>query len=192
MQCKGPNQTLQQQMAPQQGSLSKPFQKKGKGKACARGARGKGSKVWKPCINFLKQQAAFDHTAMLTEESHTAPTSHMVSSIRPSGIFTWVKTESSISLHRTNSMWPTFNATMCLADCIGECSMGSVQALEMPMMTAPISQVVQQSIFPSTLDLTPDYDTEELSCRYTKEEHYTTHVNDLVTGGCTHWPTKIK
>jgi len=38
VQCKGPNQTLQQQMAPYQGSLSKALQKKGKGKACARGA----------------------------------------------------------------------------------------------------------------------------------------------------------
>jgi len=38
VQCKGPNQTLQQQMAPYQGSLSKVPQKKGKGKAHARGA----------------------------------------------------------------------------------------------------------------------------------------------------------
>jgi len=37
VQCKGPNQTLQQQMAPYQGSLSKVPQKKGKGKAHARG-----------------------------------------------------------------------------------------------------------------------------------------------------------
>jgi len=70
--------------------------------------------------------------------------------------------------------------------------MGSVQALETPMMTAPISQVVQQSIAPSALDPTPDYDAEDLSCSYTKEEHYTTCINDLITGGCTHWPTKIK
>jgi len=38
VQRKGPNQTLQQQMAPYQGSLSKVPQKKGKGKAHARGA----------------------------------------------------------------------------------------------------------------------------------------------------------
>jgi len=38
VQCKGPNQTLQQQTAPYQGSLSKVPQKKGKGKAHARGA----------------------------------------------------------------------------------------------------------------------------------------------------------
>jgi len=81
---------------------------------------------------------------------------------------------------------------MRLADRIGECSMGSVQALETPMMTAPISQVVQQSMFPSALDPTPNYDADNLSCSYTKEEHYTTQVNDLVAGGCTHWPTKIK
>jgi len=70
--------------------------------------------------------------------------------------------------------------------------MGSVQALEMLMMTVPISQVVQQSIFPSALNPTPDYNTDDLSCGYTKEEHYTTQVNDLIAGGCTHWPTKIK
>jgi len=52
--------------------------------------------------------------------------------------------------------------------------MGSVQALETLMMTAPISQVVQQSIFPSALNPTPDYNADELSCRYTKKEHYTT------------------
>ena len=89
-------------------------------------------------------------------------------------------------------MWPTFNAAMRLADRIGERSMGSVQALETPMMTAPISQVVQQSIFPSMLDPTPNYNANDLSCGYTKEEHYTTWVNDLIAGGCTHWPTKIK
>jgi len=50
--------------------------------------------------------------------------------------------------------------------------MGSVQALKMLMMTVPISQVVQQSIFPSVLDPTPDYDADDLSCGYTKEEHY--------------------
>jgi len=174
VQRKGSNQTLQQQIAPQQGSSSKQFQKKGKGKACTRGAQGKGQKAWKPHVNFLEQQAAFDHTAMLTEESCTTPTLHMVSSIGPSGISTWVKTESSISSQGTNSMWPTFNAAMRLADCIGECSIGSVQALEMLMMTAPISQVVQQSIYPSVLDPTPDYNTDELSCGYTKEEHYMT------------------
>jgi len=70
--------------------------------------------------------------------------------------------------------------------------MGSVQALETPMMTVPISQVVQQSRFPSTLDPTPNYDADNLSCGYTKEEHYMTQVNNLITGGCTHWPTKIK
>jgi len=192
VQRKGPNQTLQQQMAPYQGSLSKVPQKKGKGKACARGAQGKGQKAWKPCVNFLEQEAAFEHTAMLTEESRSAPTLHMVLSIRPSGISTQVKTESSISSTGTNSMWPTFNATMRLADRIRERSMGSIQALETPMMTAPISQVVQQSIFPSVLDPTPDYDANNLSCGYTKEEHYTTQVNDLIAGGCTHWPTKIK
>jgi len=37
VQHKGPNQTLQQQTAPYQGSLSKAPQKKGKGKACTRG-----------------------------------------------------------------------------------------------------------------------------------------------------------
>jgi len=37
VQRKGPNQTLQQQMAPYQGSLSKVLQKKGKGKARTRG-----------------------------------------------------------------------------------------------------------------------------------------------------------
>jgi len=37
VQRKGPNQTLQQQMVPQQGSLSKVPQKKGKGKARTRG-----------------------------------------------------------------------------------------------------------------------------------------------------------
>jgi len=177
---------------PYQGSLSKAPQKKGKGKACTRGARGKGQKVWKPHVNFLEQQVAFDHTAMLIEESRTAPTSHIVLSIGPSGISTQVKTKSSISSTGTNSMWPTFNAAMRLADCIGERSMGSVQALEMPMMTAPISQVVQQLIFPSTLDLTPNYNADDLSCGYTEEEHYMTRVNDLITGGCTHWPTKIK
>ena len=52
--------------------------------------------------------------------------------------------------------------------------------------------MVQQSIAPSALDPMPDYDAEELSCGYTEEEHYTTRVNDLVAGGCTHWPTKIK
>jgi len=192
VQCKGPNQTLQQQTAPYQGSSSKAPQKKGKGKAHARGTQGKGQKVWKPRVNFLEQQAAFDHTAMLTEKSHSAPTLHMVLSIRPSSISTWVETESSISSTGTNSMWPTFNAAMRLADRIGECSMGSVQALETPMMTAPISQVVQQSIFPSTLDPTPNYDADDLSCGYTEEEHYTTQVNDLIAGGCTHWPTKIK
>jgi len=129
---------------------------------------------------------------MLTEESHAAPSSHMVSSIGPSSISTRVKTESSISSIGTNSMWPTFNAAMRLADRIGERSMGSVQALETPMMTAPISQVVQQSIFPSMLDPTPNYNANDLSCGYTKEEHYTTWVNDLIAGGCTHWPTKIK
>ena len=45
VQRKGPNQTLQQQTAPYQGSLSKAPQKKGKGKARARGARGKGQKA---------------------------------------------------------------------------------------------------------------------------------------------------
>jgi len=89
-------------------------------------------------------------------------------------------------------MWPTFNAAMCLADRIGECSMGLVQALETLMMTVPISQVVQQSIAPSALNPIPDYDAEELSCGYTKEEHYTTHVNDLIASGCTYWLTKIK
>jgi len=192
VQRKGPNQTLQQQTAPYQGSQSKAPQKKGKGKACARGARGKGQKTWKPCINFLEQEDAFQHTAMLTEESRAAPTLHMVLSIGPSGISTRVETESSISSTGTNSMWPTFNAAMRLADRIRECSMGSVQALETPMMTAPISQVVQQSIFPSALDPTPNYDADNLSCSYTKEEHYTTQVNDLIAGGCTHWPTKIK
>jgi len=192
VQHKGPNQTLQQQMAPQQGSLSKAPQKKGKGKARARGAQGKGQKAWKPHVNFLEQQAAFDHTAMLTEESRTTPTLHMVVSIGPSGISTRVETESHISSTGTSSMWPTFNAAMRLADRIRECSIGSVQALEMPIMTAPISQVVQQSIYPSMLDLTPNYDADNLSCGYTKEEHYTTRVNDLIAGGCTHWPTKIK
>jgi len=148
--------------------------------------------VWKPRVNFLEQQAAFDHTAMLTEESHAASTSHMVLSIGPSGISTQVETESQISSTGTNSMWPTFNATMRLANRIGERSMGSVQALETLMMTAPISQVVQQSIYPSVLDPTPDYDADDLSCGYTEEEHYTTRVNDLIAGGCTHWPTKIK
>ena len=38
VQHKGPNQTLQQQTVPYQGSLLKAPQKKGKGKACARGA----------------------------------------------------------------------------------------------------------------------------------------------------------
>jgi len=89
-------------------------------------------------------------------------------------------------------MWPTFNATMCLANHIREHSMGSVQALETLMMTAPISQMVQQSIFPSALDPTSNYDANNLSCGYTEEEHYTTQVNDLIAGGCTHWPTKIK
>jgi len=192
VQRKGPNQTLQQQTAPYQGSLSKAPQKKGKGKARARGAQGKGQKAWKPCVNFLEQEDAFRHTAMLMEESCATPTSHMVLSIGPSSISTWVETESSIPSTGTNSMWPTFNAAMRLADCIGERSMGSVQALETPMMTAPISQVVQQSIFPSALDPTPDYDANNLSCGYTKEEHYTTRVNDLIAGGCTHWPTKIK
>jgi len=174
VQRKGPNQTLQQQTAPYPGSSSKAPQKKGKGEACARGARGKGQKAWKPRVNFLEQEAAFDHTTMLTEESCAAPTSHMVLSIGPSSISTWVKTKSTISSTGTNSMWPTFNAAMRLADHIGERSMGSVQALEMPMMTAPISQVVQQSIFPSALDPTSDYDANELSCSYTEEEHYTT------------------
>jgi len=54
VQHKGPNQTLQQQMAPYQGSLSKAPQKKGKGKAHTRGAQGKGQKAWKPCVNFLE------------------------------------------------------------------------------------------------------------------------------------------
>jgi len=139
VQRKGPNQTLQQQMAPYQGSLSKAPQKKGKGKARARGTRGKGQKAWKPHVNFLEQEAAFKHTTMLTEESHAAPTLHMVLSIGPSGISTQVETKSSISSTGTNSMWPTFNAAMRLADRIGERSMGSVQALETPMMTAPIS-----------------------------------------------------
>jgi len=192
VQRKGPNQILQQQTVPYQGSLSKAPQKKGKGKAHTRGTRGKGQKVWKPRVNFLEQEAAFEHTAMLTEESCTALTLHMVSSIRPSGISTRVETKSSISSTGTNSMWPTFNAAMRLANRIGERSMGSVQAFETPMMTAPISQVVQQSIFPSALDLTPDYDADDLSCGYTKEEHYTTQVNDLIAGGCTYWPTKIK
>jgi len=192
VQRKGPNQTLQQQTAPYQGSLSKAPQKKGKGKARTRGTQGKGQKAWKPHINFLEQQAAFDHTAMLTEESRAAPTLHMVLSIGPSSISTWVETESTISSTGTNSMWPTFNAAMRLADRIRERSMGSVQALETLMMTAPISQVVQQSIFPSTLDPTPDYNADDLSCGYTKEEHYTTRVNNLITRGCTHWPTKIK
>jgi len=129
---------------------------------------------------------------MLTEESRATPTSHMVLSIRPSGISTRVETESSISSTGTNSMWPTFNAAMRLANRIRERSMGSVQALETLMMTVPISQVVQQSIFPSTLDLTSDYDADDLSCGYTKEEHYTTWVNDLIAGSCTHWLTKIK
>jgi len=129
---------------------------------------------------------------MLTEESRAAPTSHMVLSIGPSGISTQVKTKSSISSTGTNSMWPTFNTAMRLTDRIGEHSMGSVQALETPMMTVPIFQVVQQSIFPSALDLTPDYDANDLSCSYTEEEHYMTQVNDLIAGGCTHWPTKIK
>ena len=111
---------------------------------------------------------------MLTEESRATPTSHMVLSIRPSGISTQVETESSISSMGTNSMWPTFNTAMRLADRIGEHSMGSVQALETPMMTAPISQVVQQSIFPSALNPTPNYDDNDLSCGYTEEEHYTT------------------
>jgi len=192
VQHKGPNQTLQQQTAPYQGSLSKALQKKGKGKGRTRGAQGKGQKAWKPRINFLEQEAAFEHTAMLTEESRATPTLHMVSSIGPSGISTRVKTKTSISSTGTNSMWPTFNAAMRLADCIGEHSMGSVQALETPMITAPISQVVQQSIFPSALNPTPNYDADDLSCRYTEEEHYTTRVNDLIAGGCTHWPTKIK
>jgi len=74
---------------------------------------------------------------------------------------------------------------MRLANRIRECSMGSVQALETPMMTAPISQVVQQSIFPSALDPTPNYDADDLSCGYTKEEHYMTQVNDLIASGCT-------
>jgi len=139
VQRKGPNQTLQQQTVPYQGSLSKAPQKKGKGKAHTRGAQGKG-KTWKPCINF-EQQVAYD-VAMLTEESHPAPTLHMVLSIRPSGISTRVKTKSSISSTGTNSMWPTFNAAMCLANHISEHSMGSVQALETPIMTVPISQVV--------------------------------------------------
>jgi len=52
--------------------------------------------------------------------------------------------------------------------------------------------VVQQSIFPSTLNPTPDYDANDLSCGFTEEEHYTTQVNDLIAGSCTHWPTKIK
>jgi len=129
---------------------------------------------------------------MLTEESRTTPTLHMVSSIGPSSLSTQIETKSPISSTGTNSMWPTFNATMRLADCIGERSMGSVQALETLMMTAPISQVVQQSIYPSALDPTPDYDADKLSCRYTEEEHYMTRVNDLIAGGCTHWPTKIK
>jgi len=89
------NKLLQQQTAPYQGSLSKVPQKKGKGKARARGAQGKGQKVWKPHVNFLEQQVAFDHTAMLTEESCAAPTLHMVLSIGPSGISTWVETKSS-------------------------------------------------------------------------------------------------
>ena len=161
-------------MVPNQGSLSKAPQKKGKGKAHTRGARGKGQKAWKPRINFLEQQAAFNHTAMLTEKSRAAPTLHMVLSIRPSGISTRVETESYISSTGTNSMWPTFNATMHLANRIGERSMGSVQALETLMMTVPISQVVQQSIYPSTLNPTPDYDADNLSCGYTKEEHYMT------------------
>jgi len=174
VQRKGPNQTLQQQMAPNQGSSSKVPQKKGKGKACARGAQGKGQKAWKPCVNFLEQQAVFDHTAMLTEKSRTPPTSHMVLSIGPSGISTRVKTKSYISSTGTNSMWPTFNAAMRLANRIRERLMGSVQALETPMITAPISQVVQQSIYPSTLNPTPNYDTNDLSCGYTEEEHYMT------------------
>ena len=66
VQHKGPNQTLQQQTVPYQGSSSKTPQKKGKGKAHTRGIQGKGQKAWKPCVNFLEQQAAFDHTAMLT------------------------------------------------------------------------------------------------------------------------------
>jgi len=191
-QLKAEGQTLLTLTRVQQGSSSKTFQKKGKGKACARGTQGKGQKAWKPRVNFLEQQAVFNHTAMLTEKSRTTPTLHMVLSIRPSSISTRVKTKSSISSIGTNSMWPTFNATMCLANCIGECSMGSIQALEMLMMTVPISQVVQQSIFPSALNLTPDYNVDELSCSYTKEEHYTTRVNNLVAGGCTYWPTKIK
>jgi len=111
---------------------------------------------------------------MLMEESRATPTLHMVSSIRPSSISTRVETESSISSTGTNSMWPTFNAAMRLANRIRERSMGSVQALETLMMTAPISQVVQQSIFPSALDPTPDYDADDLSCGYTEEEHYMT------------------
>jgi len=111
---------------------------------------------------------------MLMEESYAAPTLHMVLSIGPSGISTRVETESPISSTGTNSMWPTFNATICLADYIREHSMGSVQALEMLMMTAPISQMVQQSIFPSALDPTPNYDANNLSCGYTEKEHYTT------------------
>ena len=137
VQRKGPNQTLQQQAAPYPGSLSKAPQKKGKGKARARGTRGKG-KAWKPHVNFFEHQAACD-AAMLTEESRPAPTSHVVSSIGPSSISTWTKTESSISSTGTNSMWPTFNTAMRLADRIGERSMGSVQALETSMFTAPIS-----------------------------------------------------
>jgi len=190
VQRKGPNQTLQQQMAPYPGSSSKAPQKKGKGKACARGTREKG-KAWKPHINFFEHQAACD-AAMLTEESCPAPTLHMVSSIGPSSISTQTETKTPISSTGTNSMWPTFNAAMRLANRIGECSMGSVKTLEMSMFTAPISQVVQQSIAPSALDPMPDYNTKELSCGYTEEEHYTTCVNDLVAGGCTHWLTKIK
>jgi len=155
VQHKGPNQTLQQQMAPNQGSSSKQFQKKGKGKARACGARGKG-KAWKPRLNFIEHQALCD-TAMLTEESRPAPTSHVVSSIRPSGISTRVKTKSSISSQGTNSMWPTFNAAMRLADRIGPSrSTGTVRNLEEAMFHAPISQVVQQAIAPSALDPTPD------------------------------------
>jgi len=76
---------------------------------------------------------------MLTEESCATPSLHMVLLIGPSGISTRVETESSISSTGTNSMWPTFNAAICLADRIGERSMGSVQALETLMMTVPIS-----------------------------------------------------
>jgi len=64
MECKGPNQTLQQQMVPHQGSLSKAPQKKGKGKAHTRGTQGKG-KAWKPYVNFFEQQAACDNFPFL-------------------------------------------------------------------------------------------------------------------------------